>query len=189
MKKIFALFAALVLAFSLTACELLATLPTYVPPTTQDTPTDPTNEPTTPPTSEPTTPPTEPADPTNPTDPTVPPTEPADPTPATTHTMSDARNILLALGINVNIAFDTENDTFTITVIWTPVDETAFTDNYNFEVYQNGAKMVLNNTTITDTGLDFIFTMTDDAGDITVAVIASDGTTITVFPFILGAVG
>lgn len=171
MKKIFALLAALVLAFSLTACELLATLPTYVPPTTQDTPTDPTDEPTTPP--------TEPADPTNPTD----------PTPAITHNMSDARDILLALGINVNIAFDAENDTFTITVIWTPADETVFTDNYNFEVYQNGAKMVLNNTTTTDTGLDFVFTMTDDAGDITVAVIASDGTTITVFPFVLGAAG
>lgn len=173
MKKIFALLAALVLAFSLTACELLPTFPTYVPPTTQDTPTDPTGEPTTPPTNEPTTPPT----------------EPADPTPAITHAMSDARDILLALGINVNITFDTENDTFTITVIWTPTDETAFTDNYNFEAYQNGAKMVLNNTTTTDTGLDFIYTMTDDVGDITVAVIASDGTTITVFPFILGAVG
>lgn len=163
MKKIFALLAALVLAFSLTACELLATLPTYVPPTTQDTTTDPTSEPTTPP------------------------TEPADPTPAITHTMDDARDILLALGINLTIAFDTENDTFTITVIWTPVDEIAFIDNY--EVYQNGTKMVLNNTVATDTGLDFIFTMTDDAGDITVAVIASDGTTITVFPFVLGAVG
>ena len=169
MKKIFALLAALVLVFSLTACELLATLPTYVPPTTQNTPTDPTDEPTTPPTTSP--------------------TEPADPTPAITHTMSDARDILLALGINLTIAFDTENDTFTITVIWTPVDETAFADNYNFEVYQNGAKMVLNNTTTTDTSLDFIFTMTDDAGDITVAVIASDGTTITVFPFVLGAAG
>ena len=187
MKKIFALLAALVLAFSLTACELLATLPTYVPPTTQDTTTDPTNEPTTPPTSEPTTPPTEPADPTNPTDPTVPPTEPADPTPAITHTMDDARDILLALGINLTIAFDTENDTFTITVIWTPVDEIAFIDNY--EVYQNGTKMVLNNTVATDTGLDFVFTMTDDVGDITIAVIASDGTTITVFPFVLGAAG
>ena len=163
MKKIFALLAALVLAFSLTACELLATLPTYVPPTTQDTTTDPTNEPTTPP------------------------TEPADPTPAITHTMDDARDILLALGINLTIAFDTENDTFTITVIWTPVDEIAFIDNY--EVYQNGTKMVLNNTVATDTGLDFVFTMTDDVGDITVAVIASDGTTITVFPFVIGAAG
>lgn len=189
MKKIFALLAALVLVFSLTACELLQTFPTYAPPTTQNTPTDPTSEPTTSPTSEPTATPTEPADPTNPTDPTVPPTEPADPTPAITHTASDARDILLALGINATIAFDTENNTFTITVIWTSADETAFTDNYNFEIYQNGAKMVLNNTITTDTGLDFIFTMTGDTEDITIAVIAADGTIITVFPFVLGAAG
>ncbi len=187
MKKFIAFLMAMMLMFSMTACELFATTPTEAPagPTTS--------------VVDPTTAPTEPS--TTPTEPSVPsfilPTDrPSISTP------SEAVDILKPYGIVFTFVFK-ENSVLSLELNWTngAETETSFNSNYMIVITQ-GDKMVythtdeeafapLNNViasgeTLT---LEMLFDMVDSS-EISVHVLTADGTAyITILPIYPDAAG
>ena len=186
MKKIFALFAALLMLLTLTACELTLTTPTTAPegPTTTIT--------------DPTTAPTEPSVlPTDPSDPIVDPTDPSDPSDIVYPSWDSVIPTLNELGISLSIDYDLDTYIFVIGVNWTNNTESAaaVTDFYTISLIQDGTPLIDCTTTYTEVApgetdsTDLIFEMMNTS-NILIFINCKDGEQITAFEFIIeGAVG
>lgn len=191
MKKFIAFLMAMMLMFSMTACELFATTPTEAPAGPTASVVDPTIAPT-----------IEPTDPTTtPTEPTEPPFIPSPERPVI-GTPSEAVDILKTYGIVFTFNFD-ENSVLSLELNWTNGADTeaSFNSNYWIVITQSDktvstrtdeeAFAPLNNVIAPGETLTLeMFFDTVDTSEILVHILTADGEAyITILPIYLEAVG